>query len=159
MFAPKENLKFMRSQTTWLLFNNVIYKKFVTTRRRASSIGVVQRPIIFWLSTCNNQLSQMFTLATYEWIDYWIIDYSKLYRRVEFWIINDSKAIFMNIFSPFALKKLRSWHTWLWLRWTTIILVYAITMYHHGHNNWQNNHEISDETNLGVFKASHLMIT
>jgi len=88
-------------------------------------------------------------LATYEWIDYQIIDYSKLCWRVEFWIINDSKAIFMNIFSPFALKKLRSWHTWLWLRWTTIIFVYAMTMYYHGHNNLQNNHEISDETNLG----------
>jgi hypothetical protein len=47
MFALEENLKFMRSQTTSLLFNNGIYKKFATTRRRASSIGVVQRPIIF----------------------------------------------------------------------------------------------------------------
>jgi hypothetical protein len=82
-------------------------------------------------------------------------DYSKSYSR----IIDDSKVIFIDTFSCFAMKKLRPWHTWLWLIWTTIIFVHAMTMYHHGHNNWQNNHEISNKTNFGVFKASPLMIT
>jgi hypothetical protein len=72
-----------------------------------------QRLIIFWLSTCNNQLFQMSNLAIYEWD----------------WLLNNwwFKGHFLwPFFSPFALKNLRSW---LCLIWTTIPFVYAMTIY------------------------------
>jgi hypothetical protein len=32
------------------------------------------------------------------------------------------------------LKKVRSWHTYLWLTWTTITFLHAMTICHHWHN-------------------------
>jgi hypothetical protein len=120
----------------------------------------IQRLIIFLLSSCNNQLSQMFTWLHMEWIDYWINNYLKIYLKIKIWIIDDSKIIFINTFSPFPLKKLRLWHIWLWLIWTTIIYVYAMTIYHQGHNNWQKKSWDREQNQFGgVFKASPSMIT
>jgi hypothetical protein len=62
-------------------------------------------------------------------------------------------------FSPIALKKLSSWHIWLYGLYGHQLSLSIFAEVAHGmyYGSWQNNHK--QQNQFGVFKASPLMIT
>lgn len=73
------------------IFTHMLTMQFLLACRRLKN-RVVQILIIFCLSVHNNQLSQM---ATYDWIDYWIIQHSKLHEQKKWSFESSTIQVFL----------------------------------------------------------------